>query len=769
MIRSIRLVNWRSHENTELSFGKGTNIIVGIMGAGKSSVLEGICFGLFGTFPALQQKKLKLTDIITNRPAEKEEARVELDFDADGTTYTAVRAIGRKKGSGLAELRTGSKLIESGPERVNESVEKLLKLDYDLFTRAIFSEQNRIDYFLMLAPGERKKKIDELLGIDRFELARSNLRTVVNRFKTESAALKSAMTGANAEKLKADLSLLEKENEELKRRIAEGEKQMKTLESERQACDAALKKVGERRTAWLAFDRDRASFEGIAANLKRELAEAEKKKPEDRDKAYAELGKLKAELAERDKLSLELDAKKNELSSSLGAIKAKFDNLAELSKKNELLQKDLAALVGAGGTIESLRSEHLKSRQELDEFRKKLAEAEALHSSLTSAGRELEKAGAKCPVCEEPLEEAKKKELVAKRKREIEAAHALASSLKSEVASKSKVLDELERRLSRAIELQASISKLDEDELRRLKSEAEKLSGSIEALASEAKGARKKRTELEQSIRSFEEKVKLADDFTVKQASMKSMEKNLEEVARKLAKLDYTEAEYQKANADLLKCAGEMKALDANIGNWQVQFSKLMAQMSDLRARLAEMEKYSKKIENWERTVEDLEVLGNSIVEVQGSLRSELIEYINSAMNSVWVSLYPYGDYTKVRLSADEAGYELELGDGERWVLAEGVASGGERACASLALRIAFARVLASNLNWLILDEPTHNLDSEAIGALTVALRDSIPQIVDQLFVITHDEKLKEAASGRLYLLDRNKRANEPTSVELLS
>ena len=68
-----------------------------------------------------------------------------------------------------------------------------------------------------------------------------------------------------------------------------------------------------------------------------------------------------------------------------------------------------------------------------------------------------------------------------------------------------------------------------------------------------------------------------------------------------------------------------------------------------------------------------------------------------------------------------------------------------------------------------MLDEPTHNLDSEAIKALAIALRDDIPSIVEQVFVITHEENLKEAASGRLYLLDRNKRENEATSAELLT
>ena len=56
-------------------------------------------------------------------------------------------------------------------------------VDYDLFTRAIYSEQNKLDYFITIGKGERKKVLDELLGIDRFEQARSSAGTLVARLR----------------------------------------------------------------------------------------------------------------------------------------------------------------------------------------------------------------------------------------------------------------------------------------------------------------------------------------------------------------------------------------------------------------------------------------------------------------------------------------------------------------------------------------------------------------------------------------------------------
>ena len=96
MIKSIRLINWRSHADSRLEFRQGTNLLVGIMGAGKSSILEGISFALFGTFPALERRKLRLDNIVRlNETA----ARVVLEFDWEGTAYRIERVIERSKKS----------------------------------------------------------------------------------------------------------------------------------------------------------------------------------------------------------------------------------------------------------------------------------------------------------------------------------------------------------------------------------------------------------------------------------------------------------------------------------------------------------------------------------------------------------------------------------------------------------------------------------------------------------------------------------------------
>lgn len=60
---------------------------------------------------------------------------------------------------------------------------------------------------------------------------------------------------------------------------------------------------------------------------------------------------------------------------------------------------------------------------------------------------------------------------------------------------------------------------------------------------------------------------------------------------------------------------------------------------------------------------------------------------------------------------------------------ADGVASGGERSIACLALRMAFSTVLAPQLRLFVLDEPTANLDVKSIEVLAQTLRERVTEL----------------------------------------
>jgi len=150
-------------------------------------------------------------------------------------------------------------------------------------------------------------------------------------------------------------------------------------------------------------------------------------------------------------------------------------------------------------------------------------------------------------------------------------------------------------------------------------------------------------------------------------------------------------------------------------------------------------------------------------------MRRRFVSRANDVMQTVWDRVYPYDDYSSIRLRAG-ADYVLEIKDDRGdWFSVEGEVSGGERHTAALSLRIALSLVLAPGLKLLILDEPTHNLDSRAIDDLAETMRANVADLVDQLFVITHDEQLETAVTASLYHLRKKDTDHGLTEIETSS
>src|SRR3989344_3611690 len=135
MIRKIKLQNWKSHAETEINFSDGINVIVGAMGAGKSSVLQAISFALFGTFSELKRKELKISDIV-KRNAEFKKASVDVELNFANNILQIKRTI--EDGSTKeAVIRTGDGKMLAGtnPAQVNAYLKNILKIDEDVFLR----------------------------------------------------------------------------------------------------------------------------------------------------------------------------------------------------------------------------------------------------------------------------------------------------------------------------------------------------------------------------------------------------------------------------------------------------------------------------------------------------------------------------------------------------------------------------------------------------------------------------------------------------------
>ncbi len=683
MIESIRLRSWKTHADSTLEFGKGTNVLVGRMGSGKTSILEGICFALFGTFPALQSRKISLQEVVQSKPNEAAEAVVELHFDYSGKKYAVERTI-KRKGSSEALLYCDGRFIAGPkPSDVTAAVEKAIEINFNLFSRAVYSEQNEIDFFLRLAPRERKQRFDELLDLQRYETVRANAVSVANRLRGIVKDRKALMQEQRA-------VLSSEEEQQLHKKIVEKEKEAAEAE----------KKVREKEKELQALQKEVATLEGKEkeSSFCREQLVKAKAKAE-------ELGRAIEETAKQAK------------GKTIAALQHE-----EKSLKQEVEEKE-KKLKGLQSEEKSLRSEESTAEKTIALSEKKLDE-------LKEHLQQLQGITAACPVCKRKLETATRGQLIAENKTEQKKA--------------------------------GEEKKKAEKQLEEIALKIEKAGNEIEKTRDEQQATHEKEIEL----RHLNEQLQALAE---KELQLKQFELEAEKAAAQLNAIGFDEKRLREKRRLFI---GENAAIESSkkgIESAAELVKELQKRLQQIKQAREQMHALEKKIAAIEQNTEKLNYFNNALQAAQNELRELLISTINEAMQNIWQKIYPYADFKTAKMCIEEGSYELKVLDNMgNWVRVEGILSGGERSAAAICIRMAFSLVLTRNLSWLILDEPTHNLDSNAVSTLSRMMQLHLPALVDQVFVITHDNEMRKAASANLYLLERDKDQNGVTKPMLL-
>jgi exonuclease SbcC len=167
--------------------------LVGPTGSGKSTVIDGLCFALYGTVPRWGKE-----NVIAQALAPAANAcRVALVFEAAGKRYGAVRALARNArgqvntkearlelldpsvpaGASLAELLEASvQPLAEGPEQVKSAATEILGLTYEHFTQSVLLPQGRFSEFLHAKASERQNLLVELLAFGVYEVVGQKAR-----------------------------------------------------------------------------------------------------------------------------------------------------------------------------------------------------------------------------------------------------------------------------------------------------------------------------------------------------------------------------------------------------------------------------------------------------------------------------------------------------------------------------------------------------------------------------------------------------------------
>lgn len=784
----MRLKNWKSHLETEFNFELGTNALIGIMGSGKTSLMEAICFGLFGTTPILQTKKAKLDDIIMKKPIEKSSAEVEISLKLNGNDYLIKRIIEKGRGTTYSEIRENGRLLEApSTSRVTEIIENILKINFELFSKAIYSEQNSLDYFLTIPRGQRMKKIDELLMIDKFEKARSSATTLINKFEERRIARQSIVENADAESIRKNISdikdslkMLDSEIEDLKNNLSKTKADREKFESDYNQVSKQTKAAEEIK---LNIEKNLSTLheiENSISSLKSEIGSRDRSEIE-KDIAYS-LDKIRRDGDAWQKLKLKFDDSSKEISDlkskasylrkEIEILEKEYYDQSELKKEFEHLRDTL------GGNVSQQITESKSNLQKMTENAArtlgKISDNEQFIAHLSTPDN-------KCPICESTLTPERKKLLILQKEKEIKKLREEFEFLEESKQKTEEKIRTLEDTATKLVIMKEKIKDLEsikkdlEKTKRNFVEESGKIVYSENSLTDLKREVEKIQSEIEDSKLKKQRSEILLEKFKElegKNSRKKTIEIDNKELKEKVAAI---EKELQGKNieemeVELRKLLSKETAIETEISGVERVAKEKQLRLYESESKLEEIRKYQSEIEKIRKIIKNLRIFEKSLEKTQVELRKEFVQAVNYTMTNLWNTLYPYQDFTGIRLNVEEGDYVLQLLERTgKWVNVEGIVSGGERSIASLALRIAFSLVLAPQLRWLILDEPTHNLDQNAVEDLAETLRERIGEFVDQVFLITHDEKLENAVTGSLYRLEREKGKDGVTKVIMVS
>jgi exonuclease SbcC len=174
--------------------------LVGPTGAGKSTVVDAICFALYGSVPRYGDDRLVGAAMSTGHL----EAKVRLTFDVGDTRYVAARVVARRgrdakpttREARLERLDDGAVLAGQARE-MNGAVEALLGLPFEHFTRCVALPQGAFARFLHDKPSDRQDVLVRLLDLRAYErMARlAHERATTDRTVAASAMARLAELG----------------------------------------------------------------------------------------------------------------------------------------------------------------------------------------------------------------------------------------------------------------------------------------------------------------------------------------------------------------------------------------------------------------------------------------------------------------------------------------------------------------------------------------------------------------------------------------------
>ncbi len=380
ILKRLKLQNFLAHKNTDIQFAeRGITVFIGENGAGKSSIIEGIVFCLFG-----KTERGNLSDLIYWG---RNKLTVELEFKKGNNLYKIERTVEikgkRTTSTGTVYKYEKGRYIPYYQKNISKEIPKLTGISQKTFNSSVLVKQGEIEGLLNLSPRERAKVFEDILDMTIYQLL------------SETAAHKRRIISSQAEALRksaADVNQLSEEINKINQFITEKENEKKQLEIKLKNLETDYK--NKRETLEKLIKEKEKNIKNLSKLEKAKelltISENQKKKLEKKLKEIENMEKKLPELTSQVEILKELE-KNLESIGKLEVIKEKINSITEKIKEYREKEKTVKNLENLANQWTEAEKRISELKETLRKIEKTKGEIDTLNKQNSNISKKVEK------------------------------------------------------------------------------------------------------------------------------------------------------------------------------------------------------------------------------------------------------------------------------------------------------------------------------------------------------------------------------------------